>query len=65
MAAAIGDALNFSTWRSLMRDHKLDLEEAVGLMTALAERADAACSSKESTARRHVNSGVVRGQVDR
>jgi AcrR family transcriptional regulator len=36
LAAAIGHAIDFSTWRSLVRDHQLRPDEAVGLMSALA-----------------------------
>jgi AcrR family transcriptional regulator len=37
-AGAIGHALAFSTWRSLVRDQELTHDQAVGLMCALAER---------------------------
>jgi AcrR family transcriptional regulator len=41
IAAAVGHALDFGTWRSLTRDHELPPDEAVGLMTALVEGAGA------------------------
>lgn len=34
-AATIGHAIDFATWRSLTREHKLHPDETVGLMTAL------------------------------
>jgi len=37
VAAAIGHALGFTTWRSLVREQGLDDDEAVGLMASLVE----------------------------
>jgi AcrR family transcriptional regulator len=39
VAAAIGHALDFPTWRSLTRDHGLRADEAVELMVALVDAA--------------------------
>jgi AcrR family transcriptional regulator len=38
-AAAIGHAVSFSTWRSLVREHGLDTDEAVALMVAMVDAA--------------------------
>jgi AcrR family transcriptional regulator len=55
LAAAIGHALAFSTWRSLVREQRLSDEQAVALMLALAQSAvcsvpscDAAPSGRNS-----------------
>lgn len=39
VSAAIGHALGFPAWRSLVREQKLDDEEAVGLMATMIEAA--------------------------
>jgi AcrR family transcriptional regulator len=39
--AAIGHALEFETWRSLVREHGLGEDEAIGLMTAMVAAASA------------------------
>jgi hypothetical protein len=39
LAAAIGHALSFDTWRSLVRTERLDDDEAAGLMVALVQAA--------------------------
>jgi hypothetical protein len=38
-SAAIGHAISFATWRSLVREQGLDDAEAIGLMTAMVEAA--------------------------
>ena len=47
--AAIGHALDFSTWRSLAREHGLDDPEAVELTMALVAAADRREPSRSST----------------
>lgn len=42
VSAAVGHALAFGTWQSLVREHQLDPEEAVELMRALVAAAPAA-----------------------
>jgi AcrR family transcriptional regulator len=42
VAAAIGHALDFGTWRSLVREQGLDPDEAIALMVALVDAASAA-----------------------
>jgi AcrR family transcriptional regulator len=44
VAAAIGHALDFATWRSLTRERGLEADEAVELMVALVEAAGAPLS---------------------
>jgi AcrR family transcriptional regulator len=39
VCGAIGHAINFLTWRSLVREQRLSTEEAVALMTALVRAA--------------------------
>jgi hypothetical protein len=39
VSAAIGHALDFTTWRSLVEDRGLETDEAVELMAALVESA--------------------------
>jgi hypothetical protein len=39
VAGAIGHAINFHTWHSLVREQQLSVEEAITLMTATAQAA--------------------------
>lgn len=55
VGAAIGHALGFATWRSLMRDQKLRSDEAVQLMVALVE------ASGGRAARRRPRAGEAAG----
>jgi AcrR family transcriptional regulator len=51
-AAAIGHAIGFATWRSLICEQGLHIDEAVGLMTALVAAARRPPGGRRASARR-------------
>lgn len=55
VAAAIGHALDFLTWRSLVREHGLTEEEAINLMAALVTAAGQRVGARPGPVRNQVN----------